>query len=164
MACNYNSSWFYLILFFLLIELASSSSFISYDVLNPDGHSGRTLLQAKKECNISFESLDYSVFTSKCKGPLYPAKSCCSAFREFACPYVTTLNDRTNNCAETMFSYINLYGKYPPGLFANECKDKKEGIECETDSNSSSLPRVKPSLLIPTSSLFFLGLYNFQLL
>ncbi|KAL5207687.1 hypothetical protein ABZP36_032122 [Zizania latifolia] len=29
-----------------------------------------------------------------------------------------------------MFSYINLYGKYPPGLFANQCRDDEKGLSC----------------------------------
>lgn len=37
-----------------------------------------------------------------------------------------------------MFSYINLYGKYPPGLFASECRDKKEGLECPAEYPSAS--------------------------
>jgi hypothetical protein len=30
-----------------------------------------------------------------------------------------------------MFSYINLYGKYPPGLFAHECREGKLGLSCD---------------------------------
>ncbi|KAI8557381.1 hypothetical protein RHMOL_Rhmol04G0006600 [Rhododendron molle] len=36
-----------------------------------------------------------------------------------------------------MFSYINLYGKYPPGLFASECKDGKQGLACNGTSASA---------------------------
>ncbi|KAJ6758084.1 GPI-ANCHORED PROTEIN LLG1-RELATED-RELATED [Salix koriyanagi] len=59
----------------------------SDDALDVHGGSGRTLLQMKKACNMSFENLDYSVLTDKCKGPQYPAKPCCDAFKEFACPF-----------------------------------------------------------------------------
>ncbi|RWV87905.1 hypothetical protein GW17_00050055 [Ensete ventricosum] len=52
------------------------------------------------------------------------------AFKELACPYADQLDDETNDCASTMFSYINLYGKYPPGLFASECREGKEGLAC----------------------------------
>ncbi len=90
------------------------------------------------ECNVSFENMDYSVLTKNCKGPQYPVKNCCDAFKQFACPQAEVLNDRTNNCAETMFSYINLYGKYPPGLFANMCKEGQQGLECDSGNNSSS--------------------------
>ncbi|EEF44440.1 GPI-anchored protein LLG1 [Ricinus communis] len=161
MACNY-SSWFYLIFFFLVTELATSSSVISYDALSAHEHSGRTLLQVKKECNISFENLDYSVLTKNCKGPQYPVKPCCGALTEFACPYAETLNDRTNNCAETMFSYINLYGKYPPGLFANECRGDKDGLSCDDVKNSTSSGvqiGASQSLMLTAG---FIGLY-FQL-
>jgi hypothetical protein len=41
-----------------------------------------------------------------------------------------------------MFSYINLYGKYPPGLFSSECKEGKQGLSCadvlERDSATAS--------------------------
>ncbi|PKA50498.1 GPI-anchored protein LORELEI [Apostasia shenzhenica] len=74
--------------------------------------------------------MNYSVITSKCKGPQYRADLCCSALKEFACPYADQLNDLTNDCASTMFSYINLYGKYPPGLFGYECREGKEGLDC----------------------------------
>ncbi|MFQ6650378.1 hypothetical protein Gotur_022778 [Gossypium turneri] len=37
-----------------------------------------------------------------------------------------------------MFSYINLYGKYPPGLFASECREGKEGLACPASSPSAS--------------------------
>ncbi|KAF3542663.1 hypothetical protein DY000_02001270 [Brassica cretica] len=73
-----------------------------------------------------------------CKGPKFPVKECCSAFLDFACPYTEQLNDLSNDCATTMFSYINLYGKYPPGLFANQCKGGKEGLECPAMSPASA--------------------------
>ncbi|KAF3501649.1 hypothetical protein F2Q69_00043814 [Brassica cretica] len=73
--------------------------------------------------------MNYTIITSQCKGPKYPPKKCCSAFKEFACPYADQLNDLRNDCATTMFSYINLYGKYPPGLFANSCQEKG-GLKC----------------------------------
>ncbi|KAH0436143.1 hypothetical protein IEQ34_026463 [Dendrobium chrysotoxum] len=47
------------------------------------------------------------------------------------------LNDLTNDCATTMFSYINLYGKYPPGLFAYECREGKEGLDCSAYLNGT---------------------------
>ncbi|KAJ1699823.1 hypothetical protein LUZ63_008335 [Rhynchospora breviuscula] len=130
-----------IILFMGLVGLAVPS-FISDDVFKMPG-SGRSLLQAKTSCSVNFEFLNYTIITSKCKGPQYPATLCCAAFKEFACPYADQLNDGTNDCASTMFSYINLYGKYPPGLFASECREGKEGLECsentsEKDSASKS--------------------------
>ncbi|KAI3675728.1 hypothetical protein L1987_85320 [Smallanthus sonchifolius] len=45
------------------------------------------------------------------------------------CP-ILLVNDLSNECSSTMFSYINLYGNYPPGLFANLCRDDKIGLIC----------------------------------
>lgn len=81
-------------------------------------------------CPISFEFQNYTIITSQCKGPKFPASQCCAAFKEFACPYNTYLNDESNDCATIMFTYINLYGKYPPGLFSSECKEGKLGLSC----------------------------------
>ncbi|KAL5200434.1 hypothetical protein ABZP36_021637 [Zizania latifolia] len=97
----------------------------------------RNLLQAKKNCPVNFESQNYSIITSKCKSP-YPANLCCAAFTEFACPFSNDLNDESNSCASTMFTYINFHGKYPPGLFANECKGDKNGLPCNNNQNASS--------------------------
>ncbi|RLM78419.1 GPI-anchored protein LORELEI-like [Panicum miliaceum] len=94
------------------------------------GSTGRSLLQAKKDCPVSFEFQNYTIITSKCKGPKFPASQCCSALKEFACPFYMYLNDDSNSCASTMFTYINLYGKYPPGLFSSECKEGKLGLSC----------------------------------
>ena len=88
---------------------------------------------------MSFEGANYTVITNRCKGPLYPPSLCCAALKDFACPYTTYINDVTTNCAPTMFSYINLYGKYPPGLFANTCKEDKNGLACPEDT-----PQVQP--------------------
>ncbi|KNA15486.1 hypothetical protein SOVF_097890 [Spinacia oleracea] len=90
------------------------------------------------DCPVDFQHLNYTIITSRCKGPKYPANICCEAFNDLACPYGPTLNDITNNCATTMFSYINLYGKYPPGLFANICRDSKRGLECTAAQTSKS--------------------------
>ncbi|TYK23237.1 GPI-anchored protein LORELEI-like [Cucumis melo var. makuwa] len=96
------------------------------------------LASSSYACPVNFEFLNYTIITSKCKGPRYPPKLCCSALKEFACPYVEDINDLTNDCASTMFSYINLYGKYPPGLFSSECKEGKEGLECPALPPSTS--------------------------
>ena len=129
---------------------------------------------------MSFEFLNYTIITSKCKGPNYPPNLCCPAFKEFACPYADALNDLTNDCASTMFSYINLYGKYPPGLFASECREGKEGLACpalapsasanESGSHSMYLPSVSanesgthnmyPSPLLMLTAGFFLLLFK----
>ncbi|XP_030546328.1 GPI-anchored protein LLG1-like [Rhodamnia argentea] len=133
------------LLFFLFIGLASSS-FIHDGIFESREAGGRSLLQAKKSCSVDFENQNYTILTSQCKGPQYTAKLCCGAFKEFACPFVDQINDLTTDCASTMFSYINLYGKYPPGLFANECKEGKEGLDCSTVAPATAPPTDKESL------------------
>ena len=88
-------------------------------------------------CPVNFEFLNYTIITSQCKGPQYLPNLCCGALKDFACPYADELNDLTNDCASTMFSYINLYGKYPPGLFSSECREGKEGLECAAEGPST---------------------------
>ncbi|CAH9107799.1 unnamed protein product [Cuscuta epithymum] len=132
----------------------SSSSFISDGVFVSQSSTGRHLLQNKKACPVNFEFQNYTVITSQCKGPKYPPKLCCGAFVQFACPYADQLNDLTNECASAMFSYININGKYPPGLFANECKGDKNGLECpaqppsDSHDHSGTLFNSKPSCII----------------
>ena len=118
-------------------------------------------------CSVNFEFLNYTIITSKCKGPQYPPKECCGAFKEFACPYADVINDLTNECASTMFSYINLYGKYPPGLFASECREGKLGLECPAlppsvsadDTSNQFLHCPSLFLLLTTCFLIFLFWY-----
>ncbi|KAJ6798221.1 GPI-anchored protein LLG1-like [Iris pallida] len=126
------------LLFALLVGVAASATFISDGVFQHQGSIGRSLLQTKKSCPVNFEFANYTIITSKCKGPKYPADMCCSALKEFACPYADDINDGTNDCASTMFSYINLYGKYPPGLFSSECREGKNGLECPADAPQSA--------------------------
>ncbi|MFS7948252.1 putative GPI-anchored protein LORELEI [Helianthus anomalus] len=108
----------------------SSPVSLSDGVFNSDVSIGRNLLQAKKPCPVNFEFMNYTIITSRCKGPRYPADICCQAFKDFACPYSDDLNDLSNECSSTMFSYINLYGNYPPGLFSSLCRDDKVGLIC----------------------------------
>ncbi|KAF0935620.1 hypothetical protein E2562_035075 [Oryza meyeriana var. granulata] len=123
----------------VLVGFASASPFLSDSVFQGSaGSTGRSLLQAKKSCPLNFEFQNYTIITSKCKGPRFPAKQCCDAFKEFACPFSDYINDESNYCASTMFSYINLYGKYPPGLFANECREGKLGLSCAGVSQKDS--------------------------
>lgn len=100
---------------------------------------------SRAACTIDFQNMNYTVITSKCKGPKYPANLCCGALKEFACPHTEELNDITNDCASTMFSYINLYGKYPPGIFANECRGDQNGLSCPDDARSNKLSEKKSS-------------------
>ncbi|CAL5341529.1 unnamed protein product [Camellia sinensis] len=87
---------------------------------------------------VDFEFKNYTIITSQCKGPKYPPNIWCAAFKEFACPYVDELNDLTNDCASTIFSYINLHGKYPASLFSIECHEGKRGLECPPTSSTES--------------------------
>ncbi|CAI0540931.1 unnamed protein product [Linum tenue] len=92
----------------------------------------------KKACPANFEYMNYTDITSRCRGPEYQPEECCPAFKDFACPYAELLNEVSNDCASIMFSYINIYGRYPPGLFANECREGKKGLSCPSPSSSSS--------------------------
>uniref|UniRef100_A0A0E0B107 GPI-anchored protein LLG1-like domain-containing protein n=1 Tax=Oryza glumipatula TaxID=40148 RepID=A0A0E0B107_9ORYZ len=125
---------------------ASTAGFISNEAVGASaaasgggGGGGRSLLQAKKDCPVNFEEANYTVITSRCKGPMYPPALCCQALKDLACPFTAYINDAQTTCAASMFSYINLYGKYPPGLFANTCKEGANGLECPEDT-----PQMKP--------------------
>ncbi|MQL80125.1 hypothetical protein Taro_012541 [Colocasia esculenta] len=112
------------------------------------------------DCPVDFEFLNYTIITSQCKGPQYSPKLCCTAFLQFACPYSDELNDLTNDCASTMFSYINLYGKYPPGLFASECKGSKRGLECSSVPsavNDTATSAAAVAAGIPTAGVLVMG-------
>ncbi|KFK40442.1 hypothetical protein AALP_AA3G373700 [Arabis alpina] len=152
----------YFLLSLLPIFLLSAFS-LSYDHLDPHAATSRSLLQAKSTCKEDFANKNYTIITSKCKGPNYPAKVCCAAFKEFACPFAEALNDEKNECASTMFSYINLYGRYPPGIFANMCKEGKEGLDCtnvteSASATSDSIPRASANASLAVLSTFFLVL------
>lgn len=109
-------------------------------------------------CAVNFEFQNYTIITSQCKGPQYPPKLCCGAFKEFACPFAEDINDLTNDCATTMFSYINLYGKYPPGLFASECREDKQGLACpDSPLGSSSEGSVSRPLSFPLVLILTVG-------
>ncbi|XP_010694217.2 GPI-anchored protein LLG1 [Beta vulgaris subsp. vulgaris] len=153
----------------LFLGLPSASAYSSDRLQLPQLSVGRNLLQAKKDCPIDIQGWNYTVITSQCRGPKYPAEICCEAFKELACPYARDLNDLTNNCATTMFSYINLYGSYPPGLFANICRDSHRGLEC-TDAQKSNPSHTASSStsttapILTTMVLFFLPILYFFLI
>ncbi|KAH0457757.1 hypothetical protein IEQ34_013072 [Dendrobium chrysotoxum] len=144
-------------LFVLLAGSSAAALFISGDAIQAHGSAGRNLLQAKQHCLVNFQFMNYTIITSKCKGPQYAANPCCSAFKEFACPYADQLNDQTNDCSFVMFSYINQYGKYPTGLFSSECKDGKQGLNCtayiskQDNSTSSSSARMHRNFILLVS-------------
>ncbi|XP_004499696.1 GPI-anchored protein LLG1-like [Cicer arietinum] len=168
MDCSLNQQSFLLCSSILLIMAISVSSFhptfLPNTIFDSQELKGRHLLQAKQGCSVNFEFLNYTIITSKCKGPRYPAKPCCASFKEFACPYADVLNDLTNDCASTMFSYINLYGHYPPGLFASECREGKSGLACpamppsvSADDTSNQIV-YNPSLLLVLTACIFIVL------
>ncbi|CAF2131783.1 hypothetical protein BRARA_K00032 [Brassica rapa] len=145
----------------LLLSGSASSLHISLDEFESHPATSRGLLQAKTPCKEDFANKNYTIITSKCKGPNYPAKACCSAFKDFACPFAEALNDDKTECASTMFSYINIYGRYPPGIFANMCKEGKEGLDCTdvmtaTSSSYAAIPLVSTHALLFTVLLFCL--------
>ncbi|XP_057451006.1 GPI-anchored protein LLG3-like [Lotus japonicus] len=128
-----NAFFSFILSVFLLATLASASTFISNDIFQSETSRGRTLLQAdQKPCSVMFEYENYSVLTSQCKGPNYPARVCCEAFKQFACPYTEVINDLSTDCAASMFDWIYIYGKYPAGLFYKNCKEGKEGLDCRS--------------------------------
>ncbi|KAF7141949.1 hypothetical protein RHSIM_Rhsim06G0234800 [Rhododendron simsii] len=141
----------------------------THDVFGDGASIGRSLLQAKTPCPSNFEYLNYTIITSQCKGPLYPANVCCAAFLELACPYAAEIDDLTNDCATILFSYINLNGNYPPGLFSSECKDanSKVGVMCpataptQTANDSGTKIIYTPSPLVALTTGFLLLLLRF---
>jgi len=125
------------------------SSLFEKSVLSYDGLSIYILSEKLfAACAVDFENQNYTVLTSQCKGPQYPPKVCCEAFKQFACPFADEINDLTTNCAEVMFSYINIYGKYPPGLFANECKGGEIGLEC-SDVKTTNDTQTSDTIYVP---------------
>ncbi|XP_057473350.1 GPI-anchored protein LLG3-like isoform X1 [Actinidia eriantha] len=146
----------YLILFALLAD----------NVFESHGSMGRTLLQAKTACTEDFESKNYTIITSQCKGPKYQATSCCAALKKFACPFSDKINDLNTDCAPTMFSYINSFGNYPPALFASLCTEGKEGLSCTDDEVNAGKPNGVPPrfsqspMLMLTTAGFLILLFN----
>ncbi|XP_019192934.1 PREDICTED: GPI-anchored protein LLG2-like isoform X1 [Ipomoea nil] len=156
---------FLLLLFSLLLGFATPT-YIKYEVLQNPGRTGRSLLQQKRDCPLDMENMNYTIVTSQCKGPHYTAKVCCRAFKELSCQYRDVLNTDTNNCPVIMFNYLHLYGKYPPGLFSNLCKEGKHGLDCKdidvaqqsvvdkpVNATGEALQPCRPAFLVP----LFLG-------
>jgi len=94
---------------------------------------------------VDFGRSDITGLISKCKGPEYPTAACCDAFKKFACPYADILNDLNNNCAVSMFAYINLY--FPDGLFLDKCIDSERGVECPDSYAYPPSPFPSPALI-----------------
>ncbi|MED6136216.1 hypothetical protein PIB30_053939 [Stylosanthes scabra] len=150
-----NALFSYILCFFLLI-LTLASAFASNSGLSSTSTS-RSLLQAKTACKVDMEKQNYTIITSQCKGPHYPPKFCCNALKQLACPISKEINDEGTDCAQVMFSYINIYGKYPPGLFANQCKEDSHGLNCE---NVVYPPPPAKSVSSPNASLPIILLFS----
>ncbi|KAH9545995.1 hypothetical protein CY35_12G073700 [Sphagnum magellanicum] len=113
----------------------------------------RKLLQAVHQCPENFGLQNYSSITSVCKAPDYNKTLCCSSFTMFTCRFLTYFNDPSTNCASTLFSYLNLAGNYPPGLFANLCtQGDQQGIPCPITPAPSPNPSSALSLIRPCRS------------
>ncbi len=111
------------------------------------------------ECPVNFEVQNYSSITSVCVAPNYDSTLCCPPFVAFVCKFLTYFNDQSTDCAATLFSYLNLAGHYPAGLFANECTGVQQGIPCPIapapSPNPSGVVLIRPKL----SSLAFMSLF-----
>lgn len=120
------------------LKLLSSSLhlFLLLSVFISDGiytvYSSRNLLQTteKVPCPLNFQFMNYTMITSRCKGPHFPHVECCDAFKEFACPYRNYINDESTDCLTLMLSNIKLYGGYPVGLFSTNCLAGRPLIDC----------------------------------
>ncbi|GAA0166810.1 hypothetical protein LIER_21881 [Lithospermum erythrorhizon] len=132
---EYHHNWNTIILLCLSFIITSSSSTSALVSGGSDGifqwspSTGRSILQAKTDCPINIELLNYTILTSQCKIP-YDPQPCCAALAELACPHVNLLNDSKNKCSDTLYSYLDRGLGYPPGLFSNTCTPTKEGIPC----------------------------------
>ncbi|XP_055802567.1 GPI-anchored protein LLG1-like [Solanum dulcamara] len=160
---HYYCSCFILLFFFSLLQGASTSTSISNGNFVYPVSTGRNLLEAKEDCPVSFEFQNYTIITSQCKPPQYPAKQCCDAFLQFACPFAEFLNNSSNNCVSVMQRYINLHRHYPDGLFASVCQGTQESLPCPAlapspsaaieDTNSSHI-NCKPSPVMMIAKTF----------
>eukprot|EP00250_Pteridium_aquilinum_P007137 c16920_g1_i1 orf=318-857(+) len=147
------------LLFFLILTLFSfhasgDPKYISMPLASGEEviHN-RHLLQVLTPCSINFQVQNYTIITSECKGPSYAQNACCTAFVKFACPFASEINDNTTDCANNMFTYISIYGRYPAGLFANECVGDARGLPCPaTNASAPAPPNSAPARLQAFSS------------
>lgn len=64
-----------------------------------------------------------------CFGQPIPHRRCCTAFKDFMCPYGATVNDVDNGCAAEMMATIQQLCQVPKGYFVL-CGDSADGITC----------------------------------
>ncbi|KAK8499910.1 hypothetical protein V6N12_042745 [Hibiscus sabdariffa] len=84
-------------------------------------------------CKEDFRTKNYTIITSKCRGPEYPKKACCDAFLEFVCPMADLINDASHDCAIRMFCSIERSGHYPRLLFFNLSSNGTDALDCPTE-------------------------------
>ncbi|XP_048553023.1 GPI-anchored protein LLG1-like [Triticum urartu] len=81
-------------------------------------------------CPLQLEHLkQMGKVQSSCLGQATPQPRCCTAFKDFVCPYGATMNDIDNGCAGEMMATIQELCKVPKGYFAM-CGDSPQGITC----------------------------------
>lgn len=95
-----------------------------------------------------------------------PSQTMLWCFCTVCLPFSDLLNDLSYECSATMFSYINLRGKYPPGLFASMCTGTKQGLDCprlapsqstNDDANSSQINcKLSPVQIMATAFMWVL--------
>lgn len=136
--CDFLALCYLMLICLTFLSPPASAEFLSGEALHQPNVGARSLLQNLASCPVSFEFQNYTIITSQCKGPNYTRELCCTAFTEFACPFAQNINNLSTDCSQTMFSYINLYGKYPPGLFSNLCQGDQHGLLCEAEVPSPS--------------------------
>ncbi|XP_039071622.1 GPI-anchored protein LLG3-like [Hibiscus syriacus] len=125
-----NLNFSFLVFFFLVLGFASSSTHISHRVLQAQKTDMRGVPEFSIPCKHDFKNMNYTIITSKCKGPESSKKDCCDALLAFACPIADIINDDKTDCAALMFCTIRQHGDYPPSMFINMCKNGTHALNC----------------------------------
>ncbi|CAI0472836.1 unnamed protein product [Linum tenue] len=94
-------------------------------------------LKGYSPCNISFDTMDYTVFRKGC-GELrnpddhVPRKTCCAAFILFVCPVREYISDEHSLCMSDMVMNIKMRCGLESTYFYNFCQASVEKrIDCE---------------------------------
>ncbi|KAJ7558198.1 hypothetical protein O6H91_04G027900 [Diphasiastrum complanatum] len=119
--------------------------------------SARHLLQAKIPCPIDMANLNYTPCISICKAPNFPKVPCCEGFKAVVCPIVLYFNNASTDCPDEFFSYLNLYGSFPGGLFNDYCVEGVQGLACPLVPAPSPSHGVQKSRLSATYLLSLIG-------
>ena len=70
-----------------------------------------------------------SKIEATCRGQEVPKPECCKAFKDFACPYSTLLDNLTNGCALELLMKVRSFCNVPREFFA-ACGDSDVGLTC----------------------------------